>query len=881
MGKPKKPNRKLQHERELRGWSQARLAEKLGTTVKRVSLWECGDSVPDRYYQEKLCDLFGKNAFELGLIKQPDATEAAIQHTGLGLKPATSQFHGRIIPLPPQPYFAHPYPLQENFTGRVQEQRWLTAWLTEDTRPILALTALGGMGKSSLVWAWLQQNILNLPEVTRPEGVLWWSFYDTEATFTLFIDQALIYVGGGNIDPSTMTSMYQKCQVLISLLQQRRILLIMDGFERALRAYAGFTRTFQEDIDQEEIQSSFRACIDPHLGSFIRWVAAGSLSSKLLLTTRLFPHELDNLAGCRRVELAAMKTEDAIAFIHVQGVRGTRAETEALCKIYGNHPLTLRLLTGLIVNDPGSPGDAHIAREYNPVPDLVQRNHHILTLAYDALQQPLQQLLSRLAAFRSKVNFEMAKVASPFELEKKLKEGLKELVERGLLFFNREQRYYDLHPIVRQYAYARLLRSKDIHACLAEYFWSKIGKGLTAEVMEPLRKIRAFTVEPSSNNHSFEESLDNLAPIIDLCYHLIQAKQLEKAFGIYYNHLASQLYHRLGTYQIVIELLQAFSLDEDSLRQLERRKQSWVLDALAHAFSASDYPQRAVDLLEASIAIDRELGEKENLATALWNLAVQQQVLGKLAASERSLHDCIAVCSEVHDAFNSAKAHQYIALQCAYQGTFEEALHHLDITLSLFRQSGATVSESAAWAYQALCLLLGGRVSSSLTAVQRAREQAEVHHYERDIVRAEWILGLAYTRLASQEAGPAQELLEKAELHLSDALHRCRQIDMVDYEADLLLAWAKLYYAKGQKLQAKDHAIEALAIANRSDFRVLRADIYNLLAKLELEKGNRETVVVYARSAYQDAICDGPPYCYKVALEETAQLLRAANHDPI
>src|SRR6266566_37295 len=66
MDKPKKPNKKLQHERELRGWSQARLAEKLGTTIKRVSLWECGDTVPDRYYQEKLCDLFSKNAQELG-----------------------------------------------------------------------------------------------------------------------------------------------------------------------------------------------------------------------------------------------------------------------------------------------------------------------------------------------------------------------------------------------------------------------------------------------------------------------------------------------------------------------------------------------------------------------------------------------------------------------------------------------------------------------------------------------------------------------------------------------------------------------------------------------------------------------------------------------
>src|SRR5260221_2244734 len=76
MDKPKKPNKKLQHERELHGWSQARGAEKLGTTVKRVSMWECGDSVPDRYYQEKFYDLFGKNAEELGLIERQEVPDS-------------------------------------------------------------------------------------------------------------------------------------------------------------------------------------------------------------------------------------------------------------------------------------------------------------------------------------------------------------------------------------------------------------------------------------------------------------------------------------------------------------------------------------------------------------------------------------------------------------------------------------------------------------------------------------------------------------------------------------------------------------------------------------------------------------------------------------
>ncbi|MGD9496832.1 MAG: DUF4062 domain-containing protein, partial [Armatimonadota bacterium] len=56
------------------------------------------------------------------------------------------------LPLPPQPHFVHPYPLQQDFTGRVQERRLLTHWLAEGSEQLLGLIAIGGMGKSALTW---------------------------------------------------------------------------------------------------------------------------------------------------------------------------------------------------------------------------------------------------------------------------------------------------------------------------------------------------------------------------------------------------------------------------------------------------------------------------------------------------------------------------------------------------------------------------------------------------------------------------------------------------------------------------------------------------------------------------------------------------------
>jgi transcriptional regulator with XRE-family HTH domain len=62
------PNLRLKRERELRGWSQADLAEKVGCDTKTVGRWESGDSIPRPYHRQSLCEIFGKNAEELGLI---------------------------------------------------------------------------------------------------------------------------------------------------------------------------------------------------------------------------------------------------------------------------------------------------------------------------------------------------------------------------------------------------------------------------------------------------------------------------------------------------------------------------------------------------------------------------------------------------------------------------------------------------------------------------------------------------------------------------------------------------------------------------------------------------------------------------------------------
>ena len=84
--KKHQPNERLRHARELRGWGQKDVAEKLGLLEDRaIRRWETGESLPSPYYRQRLCDLFEMNALELGFLGTvPSRLETSLQEVPLG-----------------------------------------------------------------------------------------------------------------------------------------------------------------------------------------------------------------------------------------------------------------------------------------------------------------------------------------------------------------------------------------------------------------------------------------------------------------------------------------------------------------------------------------------------------------------------------------------------------------------------------------------------------------------------------------------------------------------------------------------------------------------------------------------------------------------------
>ena len=778
---------------------------------------------------------------------------------------------------PPQPCFAHPYPLQEHFTGRARERQMRTAWLKDDDRPVFALVAIGGMGKSALTWAWLQRDVLGLslpgqpeddpavaaacrlPDDARPEGVLWWSFYEREAHCAAFLNEALTYASGGQVDPSKIDSDYDKLRELIALLQQRRLLLVLDGLERELRAYAGLSAAYQGDETPPDVRGDPNSCTDPHAAAFLRQVAALAGGSRVLITSRLFPSELEGLAGCRHEELTGLAPADAVAFFRAQGVQGTPTEIKAACAPYDYLPLALRLLAGMIVRDKREPGDIRVADRHPVLPELKgKEQHHILEVAYNALDKGKRTLLSRIAAFRSPMTYEALSAVNPYRKAEQFDAALQELIDRGLvLFLGQQPARYDLHPVVRQHAYDRLADKKGIHSRLRDYF--------------------AAVPAPEGDK---VQSVDDLAPVIELYHHTVGAGRYDEARELLRDRLVPDpLYFRFGAYQTSIELLRALFLDgEDRPPRLRSESaQAWTLNALANSYSLFGQPRRALPLFKQQIAIREKQGNKKSVAIGLGNLALGQVRLGELAASEANVRRRIEFCREVGDEPQEAVGHEDLGRLLAYEAAFGEAAREMDTALASFSKLGYPQSECIVWAYRALRALLMGEAKAALAAARRVRELADVQRVERDIIRAEWLLGAALVAQASGRKGPQTKSLAEAEGHLTEAINRCRRINLVEMEPDILLAWARWHRAKGNSQQAQEHAEEALAIADRCEYRLVQADAHNLLARLALDGGEPDVARQHAQIARERAECDGPPHCYQPALEEAERLLKAAS----
>jgi transcriptional regulator with XRE-family HTH domain/tetratricopeptide (TPR) repeat protein len=868
--------RVLRSFRERRGMSQRELAAAAGLDHKTVMAYERGQTVPRTEANVVvLGDGLELDGAQRQILRDAYLRARAARRTAVADAIAEpGQPHlAQPMPIPPEPYVAHPYVLLQTkrLIGRQAELEMLNAWVggrlqLEADAPLLALIGIGGMGKSALTWTWFTSIAPNvMPKIV---GRMWWSFYERDAGFEQFVIRALAYVSHElpeNIRRELAPN--EREDQLLRSLDREPFLLVLDGLERILLAYAGADAALlrDEEVDAAVVGSEsktqgkleagpfpghhrLRKTIDPRVGGFLRRLAAVR-ASRILISTRLAPADLETvtgvpLPGCELRYLPGLRSLDALALWRAFGVSGAGETLLPMFDTVENHPLIIQALAGAVARYRPAPGDFERWRRDHPdfspaeLP-LVQRKSHVLAFALRGLDAPERAVLETIAAVRMPAGYDMLVTLSvgssgPFEDEGALDAGLTDLEDRGLVGWDRAANRYDLHPIVRSVVWEQAdnARRRAIYEALQHYFGSL----------------------PKMTDWKRIQAIEDLTAAIEWYHSLIGVGRYDDAYLVFSEYLSNALLYRLSANRERAVLLERLFPDgKDAPAQLQEPfAQTYVSSALFQSYADGGRCGEAVRFYrQQQEYLQEEIG-MINVGDALW-------LAGQLYDAEAEARGQLADSRELEAVFQEAQALHLYGLILTLRGEVAEGGRALDQALRIFdseEDAEHFAAVTSAWLAQR-AIWVGG-LDAAQRFADRAAQLAEVERQERDIVISVRLQGVIAREL---------QLLSEANAFLHQALTRARTANLIDEELQICIAFAELLWQQGDVVGARAFLDEVWEPAERGPFPLFHVDALNVLAQIERDAGNHAAAVAAATDAYRLAWCDGPPYVYHRGLE--------------
>jgi tetratricopeptide (TPR) repeat protein len=810
------------------------------------------------------------------LGKKLDADEV-----GDSIESVVAKLHRKsVIPTPPDSYIAHPYTLLQsrNLIGRQAELNDLTDWVANPNSEafnarIFCLVAIGGMGKTALAWQWFNQLALNV--MTPLAGRLWWSFYESDATFENFLNRVLCYVSGDAEEVVRTLPWHDRERLLLNHLSEKQYLLVLDGLERILIAYNRMDASSLSDDDYDEQTANriagaiglpvtatqsfigrhrLRQTSDPRAGAFLQKLIRVA-QSRILITTRLYPTELqlatgEAYPGCWAYFVSGLPDNDAVDLWRALHVSGSRQELVPIFRSVDNHPLLVQTLASEVANYKKAPGNFGQWQsdhpQFNPTSlPIVKSRTHILAFALQGLSQNVREVLNSLVSFRMPTSYdtleallvEKKRIWLPFRKRKifrtvrELDRALSELEDRGLIGWDREANRYDSHPIVRGVVWDSMNaegKRAVLAACDAHF--------------QPMPTPEWDQVK----------TLEDLAPAIERYHALLGLERFDDAFALFRDRLENATLYRLAAYRQRISWLEPlFSGVAPTLGNYD--DQSYGLSALAGSYRLSGQPSRAIPLYRKSDEISEFERNTYDRQIVLCNLGDVLRQVGALREAEGTLRQALVLNRRLDDELSEAITLQILGKLLSAIRSHPDGEDALNRSWHFFRQLNEWQSEGVVSAILAQRALWLDDLAEGAKWANRAWELASQERVERDFIRAAFLQGQVALRL--DDSSYAQE-------RLHHALVRARAVNLVELELPILIAIAELNLRCGDRKEAKARLGDVWEAAELGPYPFFETDAQNVLAEIARAEGDRQAAIRAASKAYKAAWCQGPPYAY-------------------
>lgn len=422
----------LRHERILRGWGQAYVAEKIGSDEKTVARWEAGKSFPSPYFRPKLIELYGKNAVELGLAKDSHHYDSTVM--AKSKQPFENTRSDKPVKSDTRKEDWGQVPHIDNFYGHAKELTEIEQWIIDEHCRVVAILGIGGIGKTTFATK-VAMRIKNKFEFT-----FWHSLQNAPAT-EITLGRCIQFITGQQQNELPQ-KVDEQISLLITLLQERRCLVILDNVEPVL---------------QPGNRSGLY--LDGYEGYGLLFERAGESyhQSCLLLTSREKPKEIARMEGSlspvRSFPLSGMQRADGQELLKDKSLWGVDTAWAGLVDTYLGNPLALKLVSEPIREVFGGDIAKFLREEEMVFGDI----HDFLDQQFRRLSGIEQEIMYWLATEREGVSLHTLREDMLLRVSKgALIETLDALRRRSMMQINGEG-HFMLQPVIQEYVAGRFV----------------------------------------------------------------------------------------------------------------------------------------------------------------------------------------------------------------------------------------------------------------------------------------------------------------------------------------------------------------------------------------------------------------------------------------
>jgi transcriptional regulator with XRE-family HTH domain len=331
------------------GLTQAALGERLGVSRRAVAEWETGLSYPKAERLQQFITLCmpqkvfaaGREEEEIRALWQAARQKVLLDEDWLrdllgppAPIPLFPQGEPQVLPAGAEPTAFPRVDLvgaldTSHFAGREVEVAELSQWIVQERCRLVTLLGIGGVGKSMLA------SLLGSRLAAHFEAVLWRSVRDAPSCQELVANCLTFF---SETPPAEFpASLEQRITQLLSRLQARRCLLVLDNLETLLESgdRAGDYLPGYEGY-----------------GRLIGRLAESAHQSCVLVTSREKPKEIEPLEGMRSpvrtLRLGGVDEQAAQELLSDKGLSGTSLAWQGLVSSYAGNPLALKIVAQAI-----------------------------------------------------------------------------------------------------------------------------------------------------------------------------------------------------------------------------------------------------------------------------------------------------------------------------------------------------------------------------------------------------------------------------------------------------------------------------------------------------------------------------------------------------